>query len=36
MSDIRRLEIRGVEQLGNDLLITARPARVPAPSDKEN
>jgi diaminohydroxyphosphoribosylaminopyrimidine deaminase / 5-amino-6-(5-phosphoribosylamino)uracil reductase len=26
MPDIRRLDIRGVEQLGNDLLITARPA----------
>jgi diaminohydroxyphosphoribosylaminopyrimidine deaminase / 5-amino-6-(5-phosphoribosylamino)uracil reductase len=25
MPDIRRLEIRSVEQLGNDLLITARP-----------
>jgi diaminohydroxyphosphoribosylaminopyrimidine deaminase/5-amino-6-(5-phosphoribosylamino)uracil reductase len=30
MPDIRRLEIRAVEQLGNDLLITARPA------EKEN
>jgi diaminohydroxyphosphoribosylaminopyrimidine deaminase/5-amino-6-(5-phosphoribosylamino)uracil reductase len=30
MPDIRRLEIRGVEQLGNDLLITARPV------EKEN
>jgi diaminohydroxyphosphoribosylaminopyrimidine deaminase / 5-amino-6-(5-phosphoribosylamino)uracil reductase len=27
MPDIRRLEIRSVEQLGNDLLITARPAQ---------
>src|ERR1700742_3330693 len=26
MPDIRRLEIRGVEQLGNDLFTTARPA----------
>jgi hypothetical protein len=30
MPDIRRLDIRSVEQLGNDLLITARPA------EKEN
>jgi diaminohydroxyphosphoribosylaminopyrimidine deaminase/5-amino-6-(5-phosphoribosylamino)uracil reductase len=30
MPDIRRLDIRGIEQLGNDLLISARPARAAA------
>ena len=36
MPDIRRLEIRGVEQLGNDLLITARPVEPTKHAEKEN
>jgi diaminohydroxyphosphoribosylaminopyrimidine deaminase/5-amino-6-(5-phosphoribosylamino)uracil reductase len=36
MRDIRRLDIRSVEQLGNDLLITARPIGTTRPEDKEN
>jgi diaminohydroxyphosphoribosylaminopyrimidine deaminase/5-amino-6-(5-phosphoribosylamino)uracil reductase len=36
MPDIRRLDIRRVEQLGNDLLITARPVGDARPGEKEN
>jgi diaminohydroxyphosphoribosylaminopyrimidine deaminase / 5-amino-6-(5-phosphoribosylamino)uracil reductase len=36
MPHIRRLDIRSVEQLGNDLLITARPVGSLRPGEKEN
>jgi diaminohydroxyphosphoribosylaminopyrimidine deaminase/5-amino-6-(5-phosphoribosylamino)uracil reductase len=35
MPDIRRLDVRSVEQLGNDLLITARPTDPTVPTDGE-